>query len=803
MKTLFLILAILGFGTLGFAQMRGKWVSPARSPVTLDSLTVVPNSISISHPNVQFSFLPKENSLSFPLNQSIPIPDSIWVSYRVLPFAFHSPYALRASPTSDSLFYQQYYQQIPLSAPLERESLLSTPGITKTGSITRAVASGNNQSTFVQSAMNLQLEGQLTNDLFLTAILTDQQVPYQPEGNTQRIQDFDRILVELRHKNGSLRAGDIVLESQPSEFLKYTRQVQGAELRVHFEDTAKKIRQQTTVGGAITKGQFFQYQISVLDGISGPYRIAGPNNERFLIIIANSEKVYLDGTPLTRGFQNDYIIDYNTAEITFMPNVIITRFSRVWVTFEYSVQAYNRSALLASHTQRIGSLENTLQVYQERDQPNRPLFFTLDDTARALLSAAGDAPINAPSLAVREVGNYSPDAILYVIKDTVFQSNAFQVYVRATPQDSPPYYQVNFVETASGQGNYQLGPPTSNGRSYEWVAPENGIPQGKYEPGRALTAPTLKRMFSNHTRLNVGKSDYFFGEIAISTFDKNLFSELDRADDRGIAFKAGYRNQGRPLNGLPGYQWLGNLEWESNSKHFNGIDLFRDVEFNRDWTLPPSVPAAEQLLTAQMGIRKSANQQFIWKAQWRNRIEQLQGQQHQIVARQTWKKWRVQGDFFWMKSQLPAQRSEWIRGKFNIAYQSAKWVPGYQYQVDRHTQAIALTDSITLSSMNFREHRWYLASGDSAKHGFKLEYAIREDLIPQQGEMKRGMTAETWSASWQQQARNLSISGTLSYRKTFAIADELIGVSQKRKEEHIIGRLNWKQTLLKNMYNQN
>src|SRR4028119_656940 len=99
----------------------------------------------------------------------------------------------------------------------------------KTGSITRGISMGNTQNVFVNSALNLQLEGQLTEDISILAAISDQNVPFQPEGNTQQLQEFDKVYVQLASKNARLMAGDLVMRNpfwkynrtQPSHFLRY------------------------------------------------------------------------------------------------------------------------------------------------------------------------------------------------------------------------------------------------------------------------------------------------------------------------------------------------------------------------------------------------------------------------------------------------------------------------------------------------------------------------------------------------------------------------------------------------------
>ncbi len=100
------------------------------------------------------------------------------------------------------------------SDPFKYEPSASNPfsqaydGINFNGNISRSIGFGNNQDLVVNSNLNLQLAGTLNNDIDLLAAISDENNPIQPEGNTQQLQDFDRVFIQLSKGPHKLTVGD-------------------------------------------------------------------------------------------------------------------------------------------------------------------------------------------------------------------------------------------------------------------------------------------------------------------------------------------------------------------------------------------------------------------------------------------------------------------------------------------------------------------------------------------------------------------------------------------------------------------
>ncbi len=150
-----------------------------------------------------------------------------------------------------------------------------------------------------------------------------------------------------------------------SYFLNYYKKSRG--LQFNTAQTVGKGNLQLSGEGAISRGRFARNVVTAIEGNQGPYNLTGVNGEIFIIVIAGTEAVYLDGERLKRGEQNDYVIDYNTGEVRFNPRRVITRYSRIIVEFQYSDRNYARTVFRGGARYDIGKASVRVNYFTEQD----------------------------------------------------------------------------------------------------------------------------------------------------------------------------------------------------------------------------------------------------------------------------------------------------------------------------------------------------------------------------------------------------------------------------------------------------
>ncbi|MFN3403577.1 MAG: hypothetical protein ACK40G_05730 [Cytophagaceae bacterium] len=771
-------------------QKKCIWVKPGAQSFLLDSgETILPQTVFLKgSTDTTFKIIEESPGIFYFTGNNFP--DSVLVCYTVFPAYLTRPFFRRDPAQYDSSGYYRDdfgYRKYNNNLPQNREELFSTPGLNKTGNIARGVSFGNNQNVFVNSVLNLQLEGKLTDDINITAVISDQNIPFQPEGNTQQIQEFDKVYVQLEHKNATVIAGDVVMQNKASNFLRYYRNVQGAQANVYLgKDSTASV---TSAGAAMSKGKFasitFGYgqTFPLFEGVQGPYRLRGANNERFIIVLANSEKVFLDGNLLTRGFDYDYVIDYNLAEITFTNRVLITKFSRIRIDFEYSDRNYARTTFTASHHQRFGKASGYFNYYQEKDNPRNPLFMDLTADQMELLSQVGDT-INRAYIPSAEEVAFSVNKVLYKNIGT----SANPIYVYSTNPDSARW-EVRFSEFVNG--SYILKPGTANGKVYEFVGPGNG----NFEPYLLVPTPKKKQMFTIGGSYDITSADAFYGEVAFSQNDINLYSGLNTEDDNGKAFKVGYVNKGKALGQkLPGYKWTAAIDYEFDEKNFTFIDRLRSVDFERDWSANPEIAAEDHIFNVAGGIIKDPLNNIAFRFSGRKKGEDVNGSQQYFTFNKSIKRIQILSNGFLMGNRAFNKNSEWRRYDINTFYTGKYLVPGVIISEDKNI----VTDSlgkVTSSQMYFDEVKFYVRNNDSLRVKFFADYSVRNNSRPFTGEIVHDSKAQTTNAGFSfrvKQNHEFMLQSTYRYLTNYKVGGMAVP-----NEETVMGRLDWNSYFLK------
>lgn len=520
--------------------------------------------------------------------------DSVTVIYQVLPFRIPQEYRHKSR--------EDYFSsdgKPPLRYSFARtggQGIYADQGITKSGSISRGIAFGNAQNLSVNSSLNLQLSGRITDRYSLLASVTDDNIPIQPEGTSQQLQDFDQVFIQIYDERSKLIAGDFIVRKPTGYFMNYFKRSQGAYVQGSGpinEEFPERGTVSVEASASVSKGRFARNVIQGVEGNQGPYRLRGDNNELFIVVLAGTEAVYIDGRLMERGQDKDYVIDYNSAEITFTPRQFITKDRRIAVEFQYSDKRYARPLLTTAVEFKKEQSRYHLNFFSENDAKNQPLQQTLTAADRRILSEAGDDPLLAVTNGADSTG-FSSNSVMYALRDSLGFDSVF--YFSTDPTIA--VYRVTFTFVGQGRGDYIEDGFTSNGRRFRWVVPElidgQWVRKGTYAPVVLLFAPQKRQMLSGGAEWRTGKPTAAHGIIqvegALTVNDANTFSSRDSGDNHGGAFKGGYtwkRPAAAAADSLSGKRpglSIG-AGYEYTGRDFTRVERFREVEFERNWNV--------------------------------------------------------------------------------------------------------------------------------------------------------------------------------------------------------------------------
>ena len=647
------------------------------------------------------------------------------VSYRVLPFQWDSKLSHLDSSQLKPAFDDNYIGFEINPYENQNNSLIEFNKLDYDGSFARGLSFGNNQSLVLNSSLNLQLAGDIGDDIKLLAAISDNNIPLQPAGNTQQIQEFDKIFIQLTKGDNQLLAGDYDLVRPNTYFINYFKKLKG----VDFRNTTllNKERQiKTQVSSAVTKGKFARITLAQEEGNQGPYRLIGIEGERFIIVLANSERVYIDGQLLTRGRDHDYTIDYDRAELIFTNKILINKDSRIIVEYEYRDQNYLRSTTALQTSYESKKLSVRFNIYNEQD--SKTSLGDLDLTAedRFILDDSGDNLNSASRSSVQLLeGGFDPNRIMYELNDTL----STQVLKFSTDEERALYV-ATFNNVGDGLGSYALISPTpANGRVFEFV----GFGLGNFEPESRLIAPNRQQMISLGADYKLSNNTSLTSEISMSNFDNNRFSERDDDDNQGMAVFSNLKQNISLGKKASSWKLESNLSYEYVQDQFNIIKPYRNQEFSRNWNIDPENKANEHIFGGEFSLYKEKHTQIQYSIKKFDRQNVYKGNKQAWNMSYNKNGWAINILGSYLAAEDTETTSTFLRPKFSFSKRFDKLNKlkiGGSWEREKNERLQIANDSLSKESFDFEISKIYLLSNEEAALSYGIELFQRVDYLP-------------------------------------------------------------------------
>lgn len=810
--------ACLSWGAFGqqteLSNLRDRVIAVQLPGQLLDSLTVVPNSLRIWNRSGQVltpgSYRLDGRYLSW---QSIP-GDSVRVQYRVLPFSLEQTARLL---DTNALERDTLGLVIGSYSPFQSNDPFGDSGkLNYSGSFSRGFSFGNRQDLVLNSSFNLQMAGELGDGIQVTAAITDENLPIQPEGNTQQLREFDRVFIRLQKNDYRLTAGDYELNRPPGYFVQYFRKLEGATFEGRTP-IGQRGQLETQASVAIARGDFTRQQIIAIEGNQGPYRLNGDGQQRFLIILAGTERVFIDGVLLRRGRDADYVIDYNLGEITFTPRRLITKDSRIFIEYEFVNQRYLRSLYAVNTNYQLGNWSIYANIISQQDSRSATGDLELSPEQQRFLAEAGDMREGLLVSTIDTLEGPAEQRATYALIDTIVQCTTGPQSVqilRYTTNPEEGRFVATFSNVGPGQGDYVLAPElTANERVYRYIDPDSltCASRGSFAPVVELRPPEQRQMGALGTKLDLPGGGQLRAELAYTREDLNRFSTLDSGDDLGWAGRFDFDRPFRLQRDSGGWHLETRIAYERVQAFFRPFSPYRSPEFLRDWNLANvfgqgTVEAAdEDLYQAQLALVRPAWGRVGYQFGGFERADLYSGQRHGANLQFNQLGWSLRASSDWLSADTPTETSTLVRPRLNFAKRFPEW-GNWQIRAEAESQRSERRDlegSLVASSYFYERWGGGLASPEADWGQVALNFSQRLDYRPDSLAFRPLFRAADWSLRADRRlGANFRLNSTFTYRRLEAL-DTVEVVASQTPGETFLGRIDlngqfWRGSIISN-----
>jgi hypothetical protein len=633
------------------------------------------------------------------------------------------------------------------------------------GYISRGIMMSSKGQSSVQSSLDIQFYGEIA-PFQIEGSLNDRNLPIQPEGTSARLQEIDRVYIALKKDKFNLTLGDFnIKSSENAYFSKYSRKLQGSM----FTNISKTDKYTFNYGGALAmnKGKYDRVELQMIDGVSGPYKLRS-TEANYLQVIAGSETVYLDGTLLQRGYDADYVIDYNTAEISFMPKLFIRSSMHIVIEFLYTDYNFAQSSY-GIYTE----ISNDrwlwgINYFSEGDVKSQPLLLTLSDSDKVLLSNAGaNLPVEIPAF---NQTNYDKKKILYKMIDTLGYDSVFIYSTDSTAQ----LFEVSFTYLGQNKGNYKIANYAANGKIYEWVLPVNGKPQGEYEPIRIINAPKRTNTVESYIFFKPNEKIEARLRVGYSQKDRNTYSNIDSLH-QGVAYKV-------QLITKPSMGHTFEVFSQGIQANFSSLEHIFTPEENRILNKDLFNNKKMEFLN---GLKYIYNDKKSNSALLSTSFYNISKNEYSALAsanaKFNWKNFNLFTNNDFSHTQLSEYRIDYFRSNSNLnGIIKSIWI-GLNNKIEYHP--IKKNDTIQNHSQQYYSIAPYIGWGDSSVTFIKIYYEYYNEQTPlKRDQQKAGYQLQLKQNIWNLKQNNYIVfQSSNNQEKNFFTSDNEINLNTRNK----------------------
>jgi hypothetical protein len=668
----------------------------------------------------------------FRIKSPVPAGAEIVVSYTRLPFLLGSVYSLREIEFApgDSELAPKSVEPIPPDRTTASRAAAGNLVFGGLKSISFTV--GSNRSATFDQTLRATVEGNLTPTIRVKALLSDDNLPIQPEGNTQELEYLDKVYVEITGSRAGATLGDIAYENAISDFNSFRRELKGASGSLRVAENTR-----VEAAGGSSKGVFRSVSFRGSDQLQGPYDLLPAGGLVREVIIAGTEKVYFDGDLLLRGENRDYTIDYDRGTVTFTARRPVSADTEISVDFEFTQEQYDRSSAFGSSVSEdlAGGLKLAVLAAAEWDDADRPKSVTIDENDRETIAAAGDDAAAAVAGGATLVGAGNGDYVVVPADTIAGVPEHFEF------DDSAGTHDVVFTDVGTSRGDYLLDGVSLKGIPiFRFV----GASGGRYVVGRRLPLPQSHSIYT--ARLSKEGPGWlgFDLQYNVSDFDANTLSELGDGDNVGDAGEAKLRIQRIPVA-------VGNLEISGSFStildRYRSLEKTRSSYFYRDWNLENEPLSGREILEEIASTFTRADRLKLGYQLGRLDRDDFRGVKHEVRGELNLASDRaLTGRAF--SSDVTGGSEERTRrhGAVGASYGVWKTVPSVEFATEEY---LASSPELPDSGVSYRRYAVRLNNRREGRFGYSLQVEQRdtEELTDTTGGWSPTRTDRTFGGS--------------------------------------------------------